>query len=404
VSCLIGPGARPTAGGHELNLDFFTLYVIILLNSLTLTIVWGAICYAYRTFEAARYWLASCILTTLGGCLLALEALPFGNAFIVAGNACIIFGFAVTWGGVRVFYGARPRWDVAIALTVVASLAMALFLDSRPGLNMATAGGQVAAVGLAALTLLRNGRRRLGALVAASAMGLALLGHGAEFATNGLRLAGLMTTEAYYAVAAVFLVAVIFGGGVWNLGFVLMAVDRLRSELAALAQEDDLTGLPNRRRFMQASERLEAIGRRTGQGFSLLLIDLDCFKEINDRYGHAAGDACLVHFAALASSRLRKGDMLARLSGDEFCVSLPGADLARAATVAGDLVNLVAANPCPWRGETIFLSISVGIAEWRPDMEAGPARIIEEADAALYATKKRGRNGFSVAAEALAVT
>jgi len=76
VSCPIGPSARPTAGGHRLNLDFFTLYVIILLNSLTLTIVWAAICHAYRPFAAARYGLASCILTTFGGCLLALEVLP----------------------------------------------------------------------------------------------------------------------------------------------------------------------------------------------------------------------------------------------------------------------------------------------------------------------------------------
>lgn len=385
-----------------MNLDFFTLYVIILLNSLTLAIVWAAICHAYRAFEAARYWLASCILTTFGGCLLALEVLPYGKAFTVAGNACVIFGFGVMWGGVRVFYGARPRWDLVIALTAAASLAMALSVDSRPRLNMVTAGGQIVAIGLAALALVEKGRRRLGALVAASAMGLALLGHGAEFTTNGLRLAGLMTTEAYYGAAAFFLVAAIFGGGVWNLGFVLMAVDRLRSELAALAQEDDLTGLPNRRRFMQASTRLETIGRRTGQGFALMLIDLDRFKEINDRYGHAAGDACLMHFAALATTRLRKSDMLARLAGDEFCVSLPGTDLAQAAKVAEDLVGLVAESPCLWRGEAIALSISVGIAEWRPDMAAGLARLIEEADAALYATKKRGRNGFSVAAEALA--
>ena len=73
-----------------MNLDFFTLYVIILLNSLTLAIVWAAICHAYRAFEAARYWLASCILTTFGGCLLALEVLPYGKAFTVAGNACVV--------------------------------------------------------------------------------------------------------------------------------------------------------------------------------------------------------------------------------------------------------------------------------------------------------------------------
>ncbi|KZE30688.1 hypothetical protein IMF23_01290 [Chelatococcus daeguensis] len=121
-----------------MNLDFFTLYVIILLNSLTLTIVWAAICHAYRPFAAARYGLASCILTTFGGCLLALEALPYGEAFTVAGNACVIFGFGVTWGGVRVFYGERPCWDVTVVVTAAAGLGMVLCVGNRASLNMAT--------------------------------------------------------------------------------------------------------------------------------------------------------------------------------------------------------------------------------------------------------------------------
>lgn len=383
-----------------MQLDFLTLYVVILLNSLTLSIIWASICYAYRSFRTARYWLASTALTTIGGAILALEGFGFGLLSTVAGNALVVLGFCLTWTGVRHFHGRPPRWT-AIGLIMLASIsAMALVGDGRPAQNVTYAVSQFIPIALTMGFLLRREHRSLGALVAIGATGLALLGHGAETTLNVLRLTGDLSTADYYAVAAYALLAVIFGGGVWNIGFILMAFDRLRAELEALAIQDDLTGLPNRRSLMDTARRYEALGEHARVGFSVLVIDLDGFKATNDRYGHAAGDACLKHFAALTSQFLREEDTFARLSGDEFCILLPEIDLPEAATTAGDLIDHIADTPCQWKRRSIPMAISIGIAEWWPEPGTSIAKVLEDADAALYRAKRRGGNGYSLPGEA----
>src|SRR5215475_11769177 len=119
-----------------------------------------------------------------------------------------------------------------------------------------------------------------------------------------------------------------------NFGFLLMAMDRLRNEVADLALIDDLTGVANRRHLLQRLTEECARSERSGEPFSLLVIDLDGFKTINDTHGHAAGDACLRHFTLMAQTRLRPGDMLARTGGDEFCVVLPSSSLREGALIA----------------------------------------------------------------------
>jgi diguanylate cyclase (GGDEF)-like protein len=181
----------------------------------------------------------------------------------------------------------------------------------------------------------------------------------------------------------------------WNFGFLLMAIDRLRNEVADLALLDDLTGVGNRRHLLQRLTEECAKSERSGVPFALLVIDLDGFKAVNDTHGHAAGDACLQHFTLMAQTRLRTGDMLARTGGDEFCVMLPAATLREGAMIARRIVDVCRADAEACVGADIPIEVSIGVAQWTREV-GEPDRLIAAADHALYAAKKDGKNRTAV--------
>jgi diguanylate cyclase (GGDEF)-like protein len=152
-------------------------------------------------------------------------------------------------------------------------------------------------------------------------------------------------------------------------------VDRLVAELRLAASTDPLTGLLNRRAFGQRLGHELARARRTGEAFATLLIDVDHFKQINDRHGHAAGDAALVDLAAVLGRELREVDSVARIGGDEFAILLPATGVTGARATAE---RLAAASGIP---------ISVGAAVYGIDGHTGD-ELARAADAALYAAKR----------------
>jgi diguanylate cyclase (GGDEF)-like protein len=181
-----------------------------------------------------------------------------------------------------------------------------------------------------------------------------------------------------------------------NFGFLLMAMDRLRNEVADLALLDDLTGVANRRHLLQRLTEECARSERSGEPFSLLVIDLDGFKTINDTHGHAAGDACLQHFTLMAQTRLRPGDMLARTGGDEFCIVLPSSTLQEGALIACRVLEVCRRDAQTCSGNDIPIAVSIGVAQWERGIGQFPDRLMANADEALYAAKKSGKNDFAV--------
>ncbi len=373
-------------------LDISTIYAIILLNSLTLVVIWGAVAYTYRSFDAARYWLAGCLLTMVGGAVLALRGDGSGSVpLAMLGNSMLIYGFCLFWIGIRRFYGDSGGLAASAAIAVLSTIALTLLIDDIQGRNVVYAVAQSAPLALGAAFLLHPGRRQLGGWIAAIAMIIAIVGHVAQIGFNFALAAGLIA-EAKYRYTA--LLAVIFGGVLWNLGFAVMTIHRLRDEVAALATEDELTGLPNRRRLLERLADEEARSARTHRSFALLMSDLDNFKQLNDSYGHGAGDAALRHFAATVTAQIRKNDLLARLGGDEFCIILPETDATHAAALAAIIARAIRETPLRWQGEAIPMTVSIGIASWSSDTPDGG--MLPQADRALYAVKAQGRDGVSL--------
>ncbi len=168
---------------------------------------------------------------------------------------------------------------------------------------------------------------------------------------------------------------------------------RLLQEIAAQATIDALTGLPNRRLLDEALGRACAEALRTGAPLGVLMIDIDQFKQHNDTYGHQSGDTVLRHVGEALRDHVRGMDVAARFGGEEFCVVMPGADLATAAA-AGERLRAAIAQMALEHPVTA----SVGVA-CAPRHARTPAELTHAADVALYEAKRRGRNQVVVATE-----
>ncbi|WP_166268667.1 sensor domain-containing diguanylate cyclase [Marinobacter caseinilyticus] len=173
------------------------------------------------------------------------------------------------------------------------------------------------------------------------------------------------------------------------------ALTLANERLKAMSLTDGLTGIANRRRFDEklAAEWRRAVRQRAP--LSLLILDIDYFKKVNDELGHLSGDACLVELARLCETGVgREGDLVARYGGEEFAVLLPHTELYGAEKVAERLRDKVSNTPIelPEQTRRVQLHISVGVASLIPDANLAPDRLIQWADEALYEAKASGRN------------
>lgn len=175
-------------------------------------------------------------------------------------------------------------------------------------------------------------------------------------------------------------------------------LEQRNSELEALSTADALTGIPNRRAFDTALGNEWRRITRSGGTLSLLLIDIDHFKDFNDGHGHLAGDECLRLVATLLAAAVRRaGDFVARIGGEEFGVVLPDTPADAAERLANDLCERVRFERFNHAGsrDSAHLTVSVGLASARPTTGASPAELYAEADAALYRAKRAGRDVVS---------
>jgi len=182
-----------------------------------------------------------------------------------------------------------------------------------------------------------------------------------------------------------------------TIGRDLSATKRLQQELQSMASTDPLTGLLNRRRFLEQAEKEFLRSQRYRHELAAVMLDIDHFKTINDTHGHFVGDQVLIVLSRASENLLRDIDILCRWGGEEFVILMPETPLAGAAILAERLREVLARLTVDTTAGTVRFTVSAGVAA-RSDSDAGLTDILQRADSALYAAKEHGRNCIQVLA------
>jgi diguanylate cyclase (GGDEF)-like protein len=378
-----------------------TLWTVFVVNFLALGLIWAYVMRSYPKFEAARFWTGSAFAAAAGAALASLHVVADSLLPLLAGGTVLIFAACLAAMGIKRFYDREVTWRGTALITGLSFAGLSFFIFAYDCASMRVLIYSVAQSLPLVLTLKlllsrQDGRQNPGARLAGIVAILIAAVYAVRVAGNLLHNGGDYSFIQFSPLQAALFLILMFLSMAWNFGFLLMAMDRLRNEVADLALIDDLTGVGNRRHLLQRLTEECARSERGGEPFALLVIDLDGFKRINDTHGHAAGDACLQHFTLMAQTRLRPGDMLARAGGDEFCIVLPASTLREGAMIARRVLDVCREDAKACVGADIPIAVSIGVAQWTREIGPFPDRLIAAADHALYAAKNDGKNRHAV--------
>ena len=194
-----------------------------------------------------------------------------------------------------------------------------------------------------------------------------------------------------YGILSALVLATTIGMLVFYISYFMKHIRQDTEAAEQAARLDALTQVLGRRGFTEQADNEIQRCMRYQQPLSLLMIDIDHFKVINDTHGHATGDAVLLHFAQLLARELRENDMIGRIGGEEFAVLLPSSNAEQALRVAERMRAAVDQSQIHVRGQPLHFTASFGVAEFQPQ-ELSLESLMARADAALYEAKRQGRN------------
>lgn len=302
-------------------------------------------------------------------------------------------GFFLLHGGVRHLFGMKP-WHrlelVLLAAVVLAYLLLAPGPASRPNYRLIyslCAGSLCAAMAWLMWVGTRSEINRRAAWVFA----LPFMAMSGVMAWRVLSLPLMAPASAPLGgdrtavVWAIFMLCLML-----NMTLASCVITRLLLMIRRHAERDPLTGLFNRRVLMNRLAEERARSTRSQQPFALVMLDIDHFKGLNDRHGHAAGDAALQHVSAILQAQLRRSDVLARSGGEEFVVLMPETPRDAAARVAERMRVALESQLLDWQGQALAVRASFGVSDSR--CSADDTALFSQTDAALYRAKAEGRN------------
>ena len=387
-------------GGTVILNDLTMLLAIAVLTSVNaMVLAWAALLGARR--HPALLWSAGSLFMAIAAASVFLvpetEIAWRGTAF----NVPILLSHMFWLLGILHFLErtAMQRWIILlVALSVLATLYLSWIAPDRElRVFLAAMTGALLRAGSAfALLVVGGSHDRRVATAAAAVMlvdAVVLIDHAVAGLAGSVPVIG---TDPAGRRAATW-ISMLLNASVATPLLMLLGLSRLLDELRRSAYHDSLTGLLNRRGFFHAITALLADARRRQSAGSVLMLDIDRFKELNDLHGHAAGDAVLRTAGSVLADALRGADSAARWGGEEFCVLLPGASTAEAEQIANRLRETFAQrcqSLAVLAGQPVSLSVGVASGQWQ---QVDFDRLQKLADSALYRAKNGGRNRVAVA-------
>ena len=352
--------------------------------------------------QGLGHWACGLGFSALGHLLLMLRGHVPDLASVVGANLCLSAALLAMTAGVYQFQGHRVPWRWLFVPTVVVGVAVWVHQDSFAARVM-WVGFAMGVQSLWIVVVTLQGRRSavgrgkwlvMGSmLLEALVLGVrALVPWFMGNETQDILQGSEVQTLTFFSTFGVMLVA--------SIGFIFMLRDRTDATHRRMASVDPLTGVANRRSLIAALNRDVARALRTREPMALMMVDIDHFKRVNDRYGHLVGDEVLRNVVTTLSERVRAQDLVGRYGGEEFMVVLPDTDIHGAEQLARALCAAVQESRChvPQADATgIAVTVSIGVFGGR--LEPGDTwdTLIAAADRALYQAKENGRNRVEVA-------
>jgi diguanylate cyclase (GGDEF)-like protein len=382
-----------------MNLDVNTLFMVTIYVEAILGLLLLFVWVQNTAIHAVAWWGFAHLIRAASVVLFGMYGSAPDLITIDLANALLFTAFAVTWTGARVFDGrpAEPVYLVTGAVLWLLVCRLPVLADAVDARAMIASGIITAYTWLTAYEFWHGRGEPLVSRWPAIFM---LFAHGALFLLRTPLVAVLPLSPSNGMLGSVWLTVLSFEALLFtiSIAFILLAMAKERTELRhrTAAMVDPLTGIANRRSFLQDAAQLAKRHAANPRPTAVLLIDLDHFKSINDRFGHALGDRALEVFADTARQSMRSSDLLGRLGGEEFAAVLSDTSRDKAVAVAERIREGFAKAAQDVGGRPVCATVSIGLVHSQ-ETALDIAELLAQADQALYFAKEHGRNRVEVA-------
>jgi diguanylate cyclase (GGDEF)-like protein len=382
-----------------MNLDVNTLFLVTIYVEAILGLLLLFAWVQNAQIRAVAWWGCAHLMRAGSVVLFGMYGSVSDLISIDLANAMLFLAYAVTWSGARVFDGRKP-----LPISILAGPVLWLLISHLPtfteqfDLRFLLASGLITTYTW--LTAYEFWRGRSEPLVSRWPAILMLFAHGSLFLLRTPLAAVLPWSPTTEVFGSVWLTVLSFEALLFTIAiaFILLAMAKERTEHRhkTAAMIDPLTGIANRRSFLQVAGDLTKRHAASRCPTAVLLIDLDHFKSINDRFGHAVGDRVLQVFAGTAKNLMRPSDLVGRLGGEEFAAVLYNVNCDKATTIADAIRAGFAVAASEVDGLPVAATLSIGMV-FSEEAALDVHELLAQADQSLYYAKERGRNRLEVA-------